>query len=350
MRKYLLPKNGNFYKANLHSHSTYSDGKLTPEEMKKAYVEKGYSILAFTDHNILVSHNDLTDDKFLALNGLEIDFYEGWNPDFVSDGKSYLTWKGTHLNFIALSPDNIIQPCFHRTKNRIIGSKDKYAHLIKYDENKPDFEKIYSGEGVTAAMQEARDNGFYVIYNHPCWSLESIEDIKNYHGFHAMEICNYGSFVEGTCEYAPKIYDDVLRLGKRVFCVAADDNHNRHPFDSRHNDSFGGFTMIKAEKLSYENVANALLNGDFYASMGPEINELYYEDGKVFIKTSKADKISLSCGTRRSKSVFDEDGNGLYGAEFTLTDEDVYFRITVTDKENNNAHTRAYFLDELIEK
>ena len=76
----------------------------------------------------------------------------------------------------------------------------------------------------------------------------------------------------------------------------------------------------------------------------------YYEDGKVFIKTSKADKISLSCGTRRSKSVFDEDGNGLYGAEFTLTDEDVYFRITVTDKENNNSHTRAYFLDELIEK
>ena len=35
MRKYLLPENGNFYKANLHCHSTVSDGTLTPEEMKE---------------------------------------------------------------------------------------------------------------------------------------------------------------------------------------------------------------------------------------------------------------------------------------------------------------------------
>ena len=33
MKKYLLPENGNFYKANLHCHSTFSDGKWTPEEL-----------------------------------------------------------------------------------------------------------------------------------------------------------------------------------------------------------------------------------------------------------------------------------------------------------------------------
>ena len=38
------------YKANLHSHSTLSDGCLTPEEMAAAYREQGYSILAITDH------------------------------------------------------------------------------------------------------------------------------------------------------------------------------------------------------------------------------------------------------------------------------------------------------------
>ena len=41
MKKYLLPENGNFYKANLHCHSTNSDGKLTVEELKKIYMEKG---------------------------------------------------------------------------------------------------------------------------------------------------------------------------------------------------------------------------------------------------------------------------------------------------------------------
>ena len=34
MRKYLLPENGNFYKANLHCHTDVSDGAKTPEEVK----------------------------------------------------------------------------------------------------------------------------------------------------------------------------------------------------------------------------------------------------------------------------------------------------------------------------
>ena len=37
MRKYLLPENKKCYKANLHSHSTISDGKFTPEELKDLY-------------------------------------------------------------------------------------------------------------------------------------------------------------------------------------------------------------------------------------------------------------------------------------------------------------------------
>ena len=46
----------NFYKANLHSHSVLSDGHITVEEMKKRYMEKGYSIIAFTDHEGFFNH------------------------------------------------------------------------------------------------------------------------------------------------------------------------------------------------------------------------------------------------------------------------------------------------------
>ena len=35
MKKYLLPKTGNFYKANLHAHTDMSDGRNTPEEVTK---------------------------------------------------------------------------------------------------------------------------------------------------------------------------------------------------------------------------------------------------------------------------------------------------------------------------
>lgn len=70
MKKYLLPEKGNFYKANLHAHSTVSDGHFTPKELKNLYKNKGYSILAYTDHELLVDHSDLNDDEFLAITSL----------------------------------------------------------------------------------------------------------------------------------------------------------------------------------------------------------------------------------------------------------------------------------------
>ena len=57
MRKYLLPEGGKFYKANLHSHSTVSDGVKTPEELKEMYKAEGYSVFAYTDHDNFVRHN-----------------------------------------------------------------------------------------------------------------------------------------------------------------------------------------------------------------------------------------------------------------------------------------------------
>ena len=67
MRKYLLPEKGNFYKANLHCHSTWSDGKHTPSELKELYKSRGYSVLAITDHEGLFYHDELNDDEFASV-------------------------------------------------------------------------------------------------------------------------------------------------------------------------------------------------------------------------------------------------------------------------------------------
>ena len=55
------------YKANLHAHSTISDGELTPAAMKELYRSRGYSILSITDHNTPMPHNDMTEDDFLKV-------------------------------------------------------------------------------------------------------------------------------------------------------------------------------------------------------------------------------------------------------------------------------------------
>ena len=56
-----------FYKANLHTHSDYSDGKYSVEELKNAYKEHGYSVVAFTDHEHLIDNSRLNDENFLAI-------------------------------------------------------------------------------------------------------------------------------------------------------------------------------------------------------------------------------------------------------------------------------------------
>ena len=48
MKKYLLPENGNFYKSNLHCHSTFSDGKWTPEKRQEFVATLDHSVLMMT--------------------------------------------------------------------------------------------------------------------------------------------------------------------------------------------------------------------------------------------------------------------------------------------------------------
>ena len=96
--------------------------------------------------------------------------------------------------------------------------------------------------------------GFFACYNHPYWSLQNYDDYKNLRGFWGMEIYNHGCEHDGLYGYHPQSYDEMLRLGNRLFCVATDDNHNSFPFGHPFCDSFGGFTMIHAEELSYEGI------------------------------------------------------------------------------------------------
>ena len=337
MKKYLISDSGNFYKANLHCHSTISDGRLTPEQLKKAYMEHGYSILAYTDHDALIGHNDLTDENFLALNGFEVEITEGMGD----------MGKDCHICFVALKPDNLIQPCYHRTEYMYTNEKN-YRDQVLFDESKPDFERIYSPECISQMMKEGRDNGFFVTYNHPTWSMETYNEYSKYEHMHAMEICNYGCVAYGWPEYNEKEYDEMLRCGKRIFCISADDNHNCHPPQSRHYDSFGGFIMVKAERLEYKTVTDALLAGNFYASQGPEIYDLWLEDEKLYITCSNASSIVLGTGRRRVKAVYRENGEALTKACFDIKKEDIYVRITVTDHSGLHANNNAYFTDELL--
>lgn len=335
MRKYLLPEKGQFYKANLHSHSTVSDGVQTPERIKELYKEHGYSVYAYTDHHVMVPHHELTDESFLALTGTELTVHA---PDEL-----YKTiGKVCHFNIIALDPDHNTQEVYY--KNRY---EEKNEGKFTYNTAFPPAKLEYTPENLTAMMTAARENGFFVIYNHPTWSNEHYPEYTNYHGMHAMEICNYSSLMGGYDENNGYIYDDMLRAGERIFCVAADDNH--HCVGGPKDDAFGGFTMIKAEKLEYKTITDALLAGNFYASQGPEIHELWMEDGKIHLACSDARKIFMTTARRKARLVLAPKGESVNEAVFDVAPEDIYVRFTVVDHEGLPAQTNAYFTDELFQ-
>ena len=70
----LLRKDGPFRKANLHSHTTKTDGRMTAVEVKGWYKDHGYEIVAFTDHSLYSAYPELKDEQFLPVAGVETDF------------------------------------------------------------------------------------------------------------------------------------------------------------------------------------------------------------------------------------------------------------------------------------
>ncbi len=338
MKKFLLPESGKFFKANLHCHTTISDGKLTPEQVKELYMQQGYSIVAFTDHDILLGHPELKDENFLPLHGLEVEINE--------EGKEWHRTRTAHFCFIALEEDNLIQPCYHRS-DYMFGGAPALRHLVKFDENEPDYVRHYSHERINDMLARAREAGFFITYNHPGWSGETYPDYVGYRGMHAMEILNYSCVTGGWDSYCPQAYDDLLGTDHRIFAVAADDNHNVHPLHTPRCDSFGGYVMIKADKLDYRTITKALEAGHFYASRGPEIRALWYEDGEIFVETSPAAKIQFCYGSRRHTAAFAPAGRTIKAAHAPVHPDCGYVRITVTDEAGRCANSSAYFVDDL---
>lgn len=186
-------------------------------------------------------------------------------------------------------------------------------------------------------MCECKKCGFFAVYNHPAWSLHDYTDWSQYDEMDALEILNGGSIREGFCDASHIVYDGLLRQGKKLFAVAGDDNHQSY-------DTGLAYTVIRAENLSYEAVAAALKNGNFYASQGPEIKELYVENNMVHITCSPAQKITFNTGIRHAGAAYPEEGETtVCEASFKILPHDKYFRLTVTGPDGKTAYTNAYY-------
>ena len=324
------------YKANLHAHSTLSDGALTPEELKKIYKEAGYSILAITDHEFPRDHSDLSEKDFLLITG-----YEAYIRKNIL-GIFHPFEAEIHINLFAREAHNEAIVNYNPQYCKYLPLKDHFT-LKKVGSKKL---RRYSVKYINSFIQTAKKNGYICALNHPYWSMEDFERIQQYEGFFSMELVNTSSFLSNNVEYNAQLYDFLLRKGKKLFIHSADDNHNKHPLKSKKNDSFGGYTMVIAEDLSYEKVFSALEKGNFYSSTGPTIEGLSIKDGVAKIKTTPAQKIVMYFGSKKPEFLLGDESAPVCKGEFLIPKEAKYIRFSVFDFTGKSADTRAFFKEE----
>ena len=335
VRKYLLPHTQQ-YKVNLHAHTVISDGHMTPEEIKAYYQKNGYHAVAFTDHEVLIPHNDLTDDTFVALVGYEYS---------IPLGEKGPMRRYYHLNFLSRTPDVRTHVFFH--PNAVWGNARNYLPAVEY---KGEYvERVYATEFVNRLIREAHAEGYLVQYNHPHWSLQYYPDYEGLEGVDFLEIFNTGVNASDRLDRDDHVFDDFLWLGKFPIPTGNDDNHNGAHEGEQRWDSLGAYNMVAAEELSYEGLMSALASGATYATEGPRIHAIYAEGNKVTVACSPVAYLRVQGNGRHGYTVpVRRDVGGIEGVTVEIAPEWKYFRVILEDEHGLRAYSRAYRVEEFL--
>lgn len=309
----ILPRSGNLYKVNLHTHSTLSDGNFTPEELKELYKAEGYDAVAFTDHRVCIPHTVLTDDSFVALTGTEFDFWE-------TDENGAL-FKAVHINALSMDPEK-----------RLSVEKN-----VPEDSNVPmDYTKIND------LIAQLKEDGFYVTLNHPVWSNMSNEDIEKVHGFDAMEVYNsigvmFNNYSDDSAQW---LY--YLRSGGNAMPVAADDCH-RKLSDGGPGTEYGkGFVYVKAEELTYSAIVKAIADGNFYASTGPQFQNIWLEGDILHVECSSVSGVYVQSKSIVKKTQVISRTDGITHAELDISEVRKYSPFICVQLRDTNGR-KAWF-------
>jgi predicted metal-dependent phosphoesterase TrpH len=282
-------RKGRFWRGNLHTHCTRSDGRLSPEATADWYRQAGYDFLMLSDH-----------------------FWECYGFP-VTD-----THALRSKNFTTLIGAEIHAP---------ITSKNHDWHILAA--GLPlDFAPWTSGETIQSMCERAHAAGAFLGIAHPQWYGLTTEDALSIPRAHAVEIYNHSCAVECDRGDGLVVWEEVLAAGRRINAYAADDAHFATP------DAGGGWVMVKAERLEPEPLLEALKCGDFYSSQGPEIHDVAVDGDAVIVACSPARAIvAVGAGTGSRSAHCETPGRTIDRAALSLEPfgEDGYFRITVID-------------------
>ncbi len=288
---------GRFFKGNLHTHSTNSDGDHSPADVIDLYHRAGYDFLTLSDHFLECYDYPVTDTRDLR------------RDDFT-------TLIGAEL---------------HTSKTLI----DETWHVLAIG-LPPDFAATGKDEDIVALAGRAADAGAFIGIVHPEWYGLTPEDARIIESAHAIEVYNHGSHVENDRGYGWALCDILLNQGRRLSGFATDDAHHVT------HDAFGGWIHVRAERLDPELILESLKAGCYYSSQGPEIHDIRFEDDEIHVVCSPVAVISAQGKGSRAKNV---KSDGMTEGRLPLKRfKDAHVRITVLDAQGRHAWSNPVWL------
>lgn len=299
-----------WFKGNLHTHTTNSDGDTAPEHVADWYEENGYDWLCLTDHNHLTVLDDVDGRWPMLVPGEEVTSRIG------PDGQ-----VPVHVNGFGIS--RLVHEAIEGT----------VVHALQHN------------------IDSIRAAGGMASVNHPNykWSI-SAEDLLAVDGYRFVEIYNGHPAANndggGGLASTYSIWDRLLSAGRRVWGIAVDDSHHfQKQFGPERSNPGRGWVQVRMDKLSVDGVLQALDDGDFYASTGVVLSDLRAAPGEIALEIESWDEA-------RFTTVF----TGQHGAELYASDSltpryrpttlDGYVRATVYSSRGTKAWTQPVFLPE----
>lgn len=303
MKKTTFIEQGTWYKGNTHTHSTVSDGNMTPAQLADLYRINGYSFLALTDHRIYGVHEDLCREDFLILPGIEIHCAD-------VDGAAL----GHHVVGLGLPGKYTL----------------RHGERVQYDEGP-------QGKSLPEIIQFLRETGNFCIYAHPSWHLVKYDFFAALKGVDAVEVYNHTCHLASLNGDSEAHWNSKLWNGESLMAIASDDTHQNYK------DYFGGFIVVKAASLTHQNIMDSLVSGSFYASQGPAIEDFYVEDGVAMLKTSPCSILGIESNVLPGWASFNSDSpTTLF--EHPLCGAETYVRGVCVDDQGRRAWTQPIWL------
>ncbi len=291
-----------WFKGNTHTHTSRSDGHETPEEVVAWYREAGYDFLFLTEHE-----EKLADPQAL--------------PDFAKLSKGGMSvFPGLELRVNLDSPP------------------DRTLHVVALGMAKTGVWRINWSPG--RLMEFVLEEGGLPVIGHPHFSAVAEQEIGECRGAVALEVFNTTCDVACGKGFARTYWDYLLRQGIPIHGIATDDTHGLWQVS----DYGKGWIMLKAESPSLASVLDALRDGSFYASTGPEFLDVSLSEGEVVVRTSPVKRIQFITDNGHSSVEHACDGRLVTSARRKLSSCRRFLRLECVDAEGRFAWTNAVML------